>query len=101
MACETWGKHWAGKRILFHCDNKAVIEVWQSGLSRSPQLMALVRALFFVAAKGNFHVLVRHIAGIDNSIADALSCLEIRKFRQLVPQAAREPTPIPAMLTFN
>ena len=101
MACETWGKHWAGKRILFHCDNKAVTEVWQSGLSRSPQLMALVRALFFVAAKGNFHVLVRHIAGIDNSIADALSCLEIRKFRQLAPQAAREFTPIPAMLTFN
>ncbi len=29
MACETWGKHWSGKRLLFHCDNEAVVHVWQ------------------------------------------------------------------------
>ena len=23
----AYSKHWAGKRILFHCDNKAVTEV--------------------------------------------------------------------------
>lgn len=85
----------------FHCDNKAVTEVWQSGLSHSTQLMRLVRALFFVAANGNFHVLIRHIAGVDNCIADALSRLQVQKFRQLAPQAAREPTPIPATLTFT
>lgn len=101
MVCEAWGRHWAGKRILFHCDNKAVMEVWQSGLSHSTQLMRLVRALFFVAANGNFHVLIRHIAGVDNCIADALSRLQVQKFRQLAPQAAREPTPIPATLTFT
>ena len=33
MACEMWSKHWAGKRILFYCDNEAVTGVWQSGLS--------------------------------------------------------------------
>ena len=60
--------------------------------------MALVHALFFVAAKGNFHAHVRYI---DNSIADALSRLQIQKFRQLAPQAVRESTSIPAMLTLN
>ncbi len=49
MACETWGKHWSGKRLLFHCDNEAVVHVWQAGRSRCPDLMDLVRALFYVA----------------------------------------------------
>ena len=93
MARETWSKHSAGKRVLFHCDNKAVTDVWQSCLSRSAQLMRLVGALFFVAVIGNFHVLIRHIAGVDNCITDALSRLQMQKFRQLVPQAALQPTP--------
>lgn len=62
--------------------------------------MRLVRALFFISAKGNFHVLIRHIAGVDNCVADALSGLQVQKFRQLAPIAALEPTIIPATLTF-
>lgn len=27
MACEAWGHQWATKRILFHCDNIAVVQV--------------------------------------------------------------------------
>ena len=27
IACEAWGKYWAGRRILFHCDNKALTDV--------------------------------------------------------------------------
>ena len=80
MACETWGKNWTDKRILFHCENKAVTDVWQSGLSCSAGLMHLVRTLFFAAAKGNFYVLIRHIAGFDNCIADALSRLQMQRF---------------------
>ncbi len=49
IACEVWGSHWSGKRILFHCDNLAIVHIWESGLSRCSDLMYLVRALFFVA----------------------------------------------------
>ena len=35
MAAETWGHQWSGKRLLFHCDNHAIVQIWQSGLSRS------------------------------------------------------------------
>ena len=54
------------ERILFYCDNMAV---WRSGLSKAAFLMHLVRSLFFVAAKHNFHVSITHIAGVENSIA--------------------------------
>jgi hypothetical protein len=66
MACEVWGKYWSGKRLLFHYDNKEVVDVWESGLSRSSSLMCLVRALFFVTTCCNFHVLFAHIPGIES-----------------------------------
>ena len=59
MACEVWSKCWSGKHLLFHCDNQAIVQVWGTGL-RSSSLMRLVRALFFVAARCNFHVLIAH-----------------------------------------
>ena len=98
MACEVWGEKWSSKRILFHCDNQAIVQVWQSGLSRSTDL---VRALFFVAARHNFHVLICHIPGIDNSIADALSRMQLKRFRSLAPTADDNPTPTPVSLTFH
>ena len=101
IACETWGSQWSGKRLLFHCDNEAVVHVWESGLSRCPDLMDLVRALFFAAARNNFHVLIRHIPGIDNSIADSLSRLQLPRFRSLAPHANPLPSPTPAELTFH
>lgn len=52
------GDSWADKRVLFHCNNQAVTSVWDLGLSRSADLKKLVRSLFFIAAKRNFHVLI-------------------------------------------
>lgn len=101
MACEVWGTHWSCRRMLFHCDNQAIVHIWESGLSRSTELMDLVRALFFVAANNNFTVLIRHVPGIDNSIADALSRLQLQRFRHLAPHADPAPTPTPANLMYT
>ncbi len=99
-ACEVWGSRWSGKRILFHCDNLAIVRIWESGLSRCSDLMYLVRALFLVAAHNNFNVLIWHVLGTNNCIADALSRLRLPLFRALAPEARPYPTPIPANLTF-
>ena len=101
MACNVWGQYWCRKRILFHCDNQSIVQVWESGLSRSSDLMHLVRALFFIAARHNFHVMICHIPGIDNSIADALSRMQLTRFRSLAPDANDHPTPTPASLTLD
>ena len=93
MACEAWGSHWSRTHILFHCDNKAVVQIWDTGLSRSSQLMSLVRSLFFIAAKHNT-VMIRHIPGLDNSIADALSRLQLSQFRNR-RQIQPLPPPLP------
>ena len=57
--------------------------------------MHLVRSIFFSAATNHFTVLVTHIVGTNNSIADSLSRLQISRFRHLVPAADLEPTPVP------
>ena len=100
LSCSIWGQFWHGKRIMFHCDNEAIVSIWKKGSSRSPRIMALVRHIFFVAAQGNFHVMLTHIQGVKNCIADALSRSQVRRFRQLAPQADNEPTPLPDLTTF-
>ena len=95
LACLLWGHLWSGKKLLFHCDNQAVVDIWASGTSRDPLIMHLVRSIFFSAATNHFTVLVTHIVGTNNSIADSLSRLQISRFRHLVPAADLEPTPVP------
>ena len=78
----TWGNHWSQKRVLFHCDNEAIVQTWAKGSSVSPDIMALVRLLYFIAAKANFVVQITHIPGVSNTLADCLSCLLVHKFKQ-------------------
>ena len=58
--------------------------------------MALVHMLYFCA---EIHVKVTNIAGTTNVIADAISRLQIGRFKQLAPNAADLPDPIPAWTT--
>lgn len=95
LACLAWGHHWSGKRILFHCDNQAVADLWQKGSSRSPSQMVLVRCMFFTAATNNYHISIRHIPGSLNVVADALSRAQMSRFRSQAPHAAVHPTPLP------
>ena len=99
IAANAWGSQWGRKRLLVHCDNHAVVDIWHRGTSKQAALMHLVRALFFTAATYNFTLLLQHIQGVDNSIADALSRSQFHRFRGLAPQADAEPTPTPAVAT--
>ena len=92
IAAATWGNHWSTKRVLFLCDNQAVVSILQSGTSHSPEIMELVRSLHLCAAKHNFYHSAKHVPGIDNSVADSLSRFNMQAFRQLVPQADLHPT---------
>ena len=93
-ACSTWGHTWQRKRMLFHCDNAAVVDIWRRGSCKCMHLMSLVRHLFFMAARGNYHVGITHIPGTSNRIADHLSRFSMQEFRLAAPHAAAQPTPV-------
>ena len=98
-AAMTWGHLWSQKRICFHCDNQAIALAWQGKSSKQPKLMTLLRKLFFIAAQNNFTVTIKHIPGTKNSIADAISRMQLQRFFSLAPQANKDPTPTPGELT--
>ena len=53
--------------------------------------MALVKMLYCCAAKFDINVMIVHIAGSNNTIADALSRFQATRYYQLASLAAPHP----------
>jgi len=91
LALAMWGGQLSGRRLVVRCDNETVCNVWKSGTCKAKPVMALLRAGLLIAAWHNVVVLLVPIPGADNVLADCLSRLQVRRFKQLHPAA----TPIP------
>ena len=83
-------------RLVFYCDNEATIHIIMKGRSKIQHIMRLMRRLTWCAAKGNFIIMAKHITGVNNDIADALSRFQMSRFRQLAPRAALTSCKCPA-----
>jgi len=90
---------WLRRKILFHCDNKSVVNIWDKGSTCATHTMALVRLLYFCAVHHQLNVCVLHVPGICDDIADALSHFQMEKFRKLAPKANQMPDNTPAWPT--
>ena len=91
-----WAKEWANTVVRFWCDNQVVVYIVNNLSSRSERVMNLVRAFTLRALQFNVMVHARHVPGIDNRIADALSRQQIQRFRELTPEARDLPEVLPA-----
>ena len=98
VAAAIWGKHWKGYSLQCQCDNQAVVAVLNTRTSKEPQLMQLLRCLFFFEACWDFSLYGSYLPGIQNDLADALSRNRLSLFLSKVPQANAAPTPIPLTL---
>ncbi len=97
IAAATWGKQWAGQKVLFKCDCKPATEAWLHGSSPDRGLADLIRSLLFLSATLDFHVEIQHVAGTDNCFADWLSRGQVTRFLASAAQHSRSPT-IPSPL---
>lgn len=73
LAASSWGKFWRGKKITFLCDCKGVVDAITGQRSASAAQMHLLRQLTLIACRDGFDFRARHIPGVTNTIADALS----------------------------
>ena len=73
VALKVWATHWANQRIRIHCDNMAVVEVLSSGRARDPTLALIARNIWLICAIFHIHIVVVHIPGKSNILADLLS----------------------------
>ena len=90
----VWGKQWSGCHVRFRSDNMAVVLVLASNSTKDSDLSHLLSCLFFLEAAFNFEHSARHVKGVDNEAADAISRNRANRFRSLHPQASPSPTPI-------
>lgn len=96
MAAFIWGRGWKGKIIKFFCDNESVVFALNKLYSPNEKLVHLIRCLVFVAAKHGFWFRASHIAGVDNTLADALSRNNMALFLAQAPKGMKlVPDPIP------
>ena len=73
VALKVWGQCWANKRIKIHCDNKAVVDILAYGRARDHTMATCARNIWLLTAMYNITLLVVHIEGRSNTVADLLS----------------------------
>ena len=73
VALKIWGHMWANKSIQIMCDNMAVVDVLTCGRAKDSITATCARNVWLLAAMFNVNIIVSHIRGLDNSIADLLS----------------------------
>jgi len=67
------GSQMINKRLLFHCDNLAVVHIINTMSSKSDRVMTLVRVLILQCLQYNIAIKAVHVPGVKNLICDALS----------------------------
>ena len=90
VACKIWGTFWKKQQITIKCDNLAVVIVLNKGGTKDSMLATLARNIWFEMAKQDFQLVVKHIEGKANLVADLLSRWDqntdsCEKLAQLVP----------------
>jgi hypothetical protein len=98
VAVYIWGSQLKNKMILFHCDNESVVQVINRQSSKSAKLMVLVRELTLKCLQFNLVLRAEHIPGVKNGVADSLSRFQMTRFRELAPNADRQPVQVPSHL---
>lgn len=89
MAICIWKNKFQNKKIIFNCDNMAVVSILNNKSSKNDRVMSLFRKIACPTLMSHFQFKATHIASSENKIADALSRGQFQRFRE-VPKCAEE-----------
>lgn len=95
LAICIWKTKFQNKKIIFNCDNMAVVSILNNKSSKNLRVMSLLRNIVYWTLMSNFQFKATHIFSIDNKIADALSRGQFQKFREVAKGAEERPQQIP------
>lgn len=90
-----WSDKFQNKKLILHVDNLALVEILNQKTSKNKRVMTFMRELVLLSLKFNIQIKAVHISGYRNEIADSISRLQWRRFRQLAPWADCHPYPVP------
>ncbi len=78
----TFAKELQDSKIIMMIDNQAICQAVNTGTIKCDITMNLVRSLYYTLSQYNIECQARYIATNDNICADALSRLDVVKFKQ-------------------
>ena len=73
IALRTWAKYWQHTKVVFFCDNLAVVHVVKTNRTRDEFLALCLRNIWLLAALHDVEIELKHIPGKENIEADVLS----------------------------
>ena len=85
IAVATWAHKLRENKIIYNCDNMAVVHILNNAVSKDPALMNLVRELNFISATFSFEWKSIYLDTASNGIADTLSRGDVVRFHKLAP----------------
>ena len=79
----TWGHHFCNRRIVLFCDNQSVVQMVNQTTASCKNCMVLIRLLVLESLVQNIRVFACFVRGKDNYFSDALSRMNLSRFRRL------------------
>ena len=99
LSLYLWGATMSNQCVLFFTDNESLVHVINKQTCKDRVLMVFVRKLVSICLRHNILFKAKHIQGVRNKLADALSRLQVQIFRHLAPpHMDSSPTEIPQSL---
>ena len=77
LAAHRWAPCWSGHRIVVKTDSQVAAAILNKGTTCFPVIMDWIRSLFWLKEYYNFSLLVKHIPGSINTLADSVSRLDV------------------------
>ncbi len=95
-ALAVWGVEWKNASVTVYCDNSGAVAGVNSGYSKIPRIMHLLRRLFFIRARFNIELIALHVPGVVNCLADAISRDQLSFLFTQVPAAIQSQCQLPS-----
>ncbi len=86
-----WAPMLRNRRVIIRTDNQAAMMMVNKNTSKCPKCMVLIRIIVKESMRWNVRFTARHVKGVDNTVADALSRLKFDVFWQVAPGAQKFP----------
>ena len=78
LATRLFKHQWSSCKVLIHCDNEAVVNVLKIEKTCDLYLRVCARSIWYIAAALDMDLHYVHIKGVNNQVADVLSCWQGR-----------------------
>ena len=73
IAFRIWKHYLQGTTVLVRSDNEAAVVTIRTGSTRNIFMADCIRELWFICATADIDLIISHVAGKDNTVADLLS----------------------------